>query len=802
MRRLVICLLPLALLYFFGCGSSTERPKTGGTGGAGGSAGGGDTGGNGGSGGDDCSLGKVCGEQCCDDGEICGANLSCCPLQDLCGSECCGDGQICENALCRLDCGGTARCHDDNNAEGCCAASELCVNDSCFLPKLPCKDFLDCPDGQYCEPAVGMCLPQPGGPDCESEPTGGAVIPSLVWSWDGSAPGTFAPSSHQVMMAPAVANLNDDNIDGQVDVDDIPDVLFTTYVGATYKHSGILRAVSGTDGSALFDVTDPAHMVSPGGALAVGDIDGDGLVEIVACASDPSGEGPLIAFENDLSFKWKSTDPQIGCGQSGPGIADLDADGKPEVFIRFSVVNGADGSLLWHKDCLNSGRDTGWAHNPCDFTTAADLNGDGKLELVGGNLAFHADGKPYFDRSADFRDGYPAIGDLDLDGIPEVVVVQSSRDPGGSGWQGDHYLRALNFDGTARWGPVDINAGNAPQSDVAANVVGGGGPPTIANFDSDAAPEIAMAGAYGYAVFEPDGKLKWWSATRDRSSRKTGSSVFDFDGDGVAEAVYADEYWLRVYDGTNGDVKYCECNTSGTHWEYPVIVDVNNDSHAEIVVVRNDGFGGYTQCSDSPELGTCEKAKIADGKNLGGHGVRVFASPNGDWVGTRRIWNQHTYHVTNVTEDGRIPKTEPANWKNSFLNNFRQNVQPGALNLSDPVPIELSVALNGCPTSMTLYFSVQNQGWAACPAELPATVYVKEGESWVKIGKVKTTQPLLPGQSEALSIEHTLSSSNPSAQVHFLVVINDSEDDPLPELLECRPENNSAETTGSCGAIN
>ena len=46
----------------------------------------------------------------------------------------------------------------------------------------------------------------------------------------------------------------------------------------------------------------------------------------------------------------------------------------------------------------------------------------------------------------------------------------------------------------------------------------------------------------------PDGVL-WVQPSQDASSNVTGSSVFDFDGDGQAEAVYRDECFIRVYNG-------------------------------------------------------------------------------------------------------------------------------------------------------------------------------------------------------------------------------------------------------------
>ena len=735
-----------------------------------------------------CAPGeRSCGAECCGAGEVCGTDDACCPRESLCGTVCCGAGEVCEGAICRVDCGANVRCEDT-----CCGDGEVCASGACFLPDTPCEDFIDCGAGEYCEPTLGRCLPQPGGEACEIAPSGGEVLPTLLWHWDGT--GAALPTYRQVMMAPMVASLNDDDGDGDADEDDIPDVVFNTFAGGNYTSDGVLRAVSGADGSSVFDVTDPAHRTTPGGQVAIGDIDGDGWNEIVSCGSDADGQGELIAFNHDGTLLWRASDPRASCGQAAPALADLDADGTAEVFVRYTVLDGVTGELEWHRDCVGTG---GWAtaaHSPCDYTTAADLDGDGQLEVVGGNVAYRADGSTLYDRTADFLDGYPAIGDLDRDGSPEVVVVHSAFTP--SPYAGDHWLRALNADGTDRWGPFDLNAGMAPAGDVAAGTVGGGGPPTIANFDDDAEPEIAAAGAYAYAVFEADGTLKWASPSDDASSRKTGSSVFDFDGDGVAEVVYSDHYWLRVYDGRDGNVRFCMCNTSATLWEYPVIVDVDTDGAAEIVIASNNYGGGFATCPSRPELGTCEMGRIAAGENLGTNGIRVFASPTRDWVGTRRIWNQHTYHVTNVSERGEIPRVERPNWSVPALNDFRLNVQPGALNLADLVPIDLAVDLLGCPDAMTLNFRVQNQGWSAAPAGAQVAVFVEDASGFTLVTRVTTTRDLLPGEAEAFAVPFDRTGREPGGDERFRVTANDPA-----ELVECRDENNTAETTASCSIL-
>ena len=53
-------------------------------------------------------------------------------------------------------------------------------------------------------------------------------------------------------------------------------------------------------------------------------------------------------------------------------------------------------------------------------------------------------------------------------------------------------------------------------------------------------------------------------------------------------------------------------------------------------------------------------------------GVRVYHDPMDRWRPARSVWNQHSYHVTNVEDDGSIPRMEAPNWKT--FNHYRQQV--------------------------------------------------------------------------------------------------------------------------------
>jgi RHS repeat-associated protein len=440
--------------------------------------------------------------------------------------------------------------------------------------------------------------------------------PVLKWQWTGSP---VLPDFKQVISTPIVANLTDDNQDGRVNQDDIPDVLFVTtdsLSGGVCGAEGVLRAVSGADGSPLFDVTDPALRIIACSSVAVGDLDGDQLPEIVGFQPN---QARLVILKHDGTLKQFSSSI-FGAGLSvisAPSIADLNHDGTPEIIIASTVLSNT-GLKLFTADFGTLG----------PISTAADLDLSGALEIVAGFQAYRSDGSVFYNLSGS---GYPAIGNFDDDPNPEVVVVSA----------GSVFL--LEHDGTLKWGPKTIPGGGA------------GGPPTVADFDGDGEPEIGVAGSTRYAVFETNGDLKWQATTQDGSSQITGSSVFDFDNDGNAEVVYNDELKLRILDGKTGLVVFETPNTSCTAIENPVVVDVDNDGHAEIVVGRNNICGFGTQ------------------QGLTEFGIFVYGGRNNDWVRTRRIWNQHAYHITNVNEDGTIPQNEQPNWLTPGLNNFRTN---------------------------------------------------------------------------------------------------------------------------------
>jgi len=427
-----------------------------------------------------------------------------------------------------------------------------------------------------------MCGPPPGGfdgpsdPTCEIEPQVGLFNPQAEWS---KSTWSMGPTYVQVMATPIVVSITDDNGDGKFDDDDVPDILFSTFAGGGYNAAGWLRAVSGDDGKEILNIGDQA--IGGASGLAAGDIDNDGIVEIAAVTTG----GAIKVFEHDGKLKWTSAAFGVA-SYSYPAIADMDADGKPEVILGKTILNN-DGTV----------RSTVKYGTGSLIAVVMDMDGDGAQELVGGNAIYGVDGKEkWYNGKAD---GWVGVADIDEDASLDIVVVGGSK------------VRLQDNKGVVKW-------------DVAFPG-GGGGPPTIADYDGDGHPEIGVAGKTGYVVFEANGAVLWQKPTQDASSQQTGSSVYDFEGDGAADVVYNDEVRLRVYAGVDGTEKLNILgHGSGTIYEYPLVVDVDNDGQSEIVVVNNNYAYGT-------------KA-----------GVTVYGDKDKSWRPARKIWNQHAYYITNT----------------------------------------------------------------------------------------------------------------------------------------------------------
>lgn len=329
----------------------------------------------------------------------------------------CGDGSAFTISGTDDD-GGVADASTGLDCDAGCPAGFVCVANKCLPPQGPCT-----PDGgadggaackydTYCDAVTGTCVPfAPGA----SDPGCHQIV----------APGNFAPTIKCEF--PTAIPIPNDPFPNHVDVQATPIVVrfgaaapsilapFTVPVADNYTEDrGVLRILRGTDctqeavlGGVDLDGDSQVDWFRSSSPVAVGDLDGDGLPDIVAyMSSGPGINETLMAFTRK-SGTWqplwtppkattdgvtifKATVPEVastGKGSWGsPSLHDLDDDGLPEIIREGWVFDGRTGKLRAsppaHYETFRQGM----------HPVLANLDDDPKIEMTNGARVWEFDG--------------------------------------------------------------------------------------------------------------------------------------------------------------------------------------------------------------------------------------------------------------------------------------------------------------------------------------------------------------------------------------------------------------------------
>jgi hypothetical protein len=711
-----------------------------------------------------------------------------------------------------------------------------------------------------------------------------ADIPFGIQSKYQSSPRASDENWIDAMSSPLVGDLNGDGK---------PEIVMlglhkATGTGALDAEGRYINIYNGQDGTRIcrFDITSaetnydrmdltnsvPYFYHRAPISLALADLDGDGLGEIVMCHTETGRVAALKPVLNGagkisgLSLMWEGKDNSgdivsfkaplsstTKCvalfGMPHPYIADLNGDGIPEVIVYNKIYNGMTGKLLmaWQNAAtaisprtssyisagglsdqnssnpLNSaeagnirakamtGRRTrsgSYTDQPIAVPAIADIDGDGQQEIITGNrihkfkfnsLSDHTQNtyytiegpqsvtvheSPSATVTYNLSDGFTRVADIDGDGKLDIIVETfgnasgdvniysktvvfvwdtvskssvkacisftsyNSYNTGGSiPFIGDINGKIDGYDGsewTRKLPEICILGGGtyisrAPATDAASH--GGRTGISIHPKASGLAGKFntVPSGGKGHIIgltwddsagsVEEKLKVSWGMEHRDAST-VTGITLFDFDNNNAADLCYRDEWTLRVISPARSGKDYVPLNEtvsplssvmfsadvfSGTGYEYPVIADVNMDGSADIVVT-----------------------------NIGSHSLdrtrgyfEVFEYSGHKWAPCPPVWNQSMYDPTQIREDLKI-NARPLSILTPFVKNGETIhpyngswiQQPIVRNKDSYVPVvrkpdavlmNMKVSIAGNTATITL--TVRNSGSASIGAQTPVTFY-------------------------------------------------------------------------------
>lgn len=683
-------------------------------------------------------VGNVCVDVSCTD------SLEC-PAAEYCnGTICVAD--TCEGGSASCLGVGLSVCADDGST---LALRYSCGSEAYFTSACtsmgtdafcPCEDDWDCPADTTCE--AGRCAGTGQARTCAVPPVPFAsVLPSQEIRWGGLsaannvATGSPFPSSSQVSTTPLVVNLDDDNGDGLVNENDIPEIVFQTYCGTDVSTNGALRAIHGgganrgrdffaTLGTTVWHEGQPiptAPACSTGtldstAGVAAGDLDGDGLPELVTIT-----ENDGIAFYSNRGepLGGSANSQFAGYADASPAIANLDFAGMPEIIVGrdvFTIARNGDGpfTITGHfAGAINRG-----SNGQGPISCIANIAGDERPEVIAGTTAYAMPTAPMGianqgacppANTTNFcrgildvvwdgqmvngnqmlpngnRDGFCAVADVlgtnqatppsptnALDGLPEVIVVSDG-----------HLLILTGATGRLQRN-IDLMAGT------------NGGAPNVDDFDGDGFPEIGTAFGTRYIAYDLQATTAacpaWPTAFRDGVAGLQGNPARAPGGACSSSAECA-------AGATCGAAGTCVCLHNG--WQRvteddssrvtaSTVFDFNGDGAAEVTYNDECYFRIYDGRSGDVlfrELNSSrtrtENPVVADVDNDGNaeivfcanndasacsagtsnNGIEVWGDASDTWVSARRIWNEHAYHVTNILESGGVPTHEPEHWR-------------------------------------------------------------------------------------------------------------------------------------------
>jgi hypothetical protein len=330
--------------------------------------------------------------------------------------------------------------------------------------------------------------------------------------------------------APSAVALGDLNGDGKLDI------------VATITGTKTVKVLLG-DGAGNFSVNAEIAIGSFPITVALGDLNGDGKLDIVATNNESNSVSVLLG-DGAGGF---SSAKNYGTGASprSTALGDVNGDGKLDIVVAHTTSNTVGVLLGDGAGGFSSVRHHAAGANP-QTVTLGDVNNDGKIDIVAANQLLNAvnvllgDGTGGFSAAVHHSVGsYPlsvALGDMDGDGNLDMVVANS----------GSNSVRVMFGDGTGRFsGARDHAVGRYPAF------------ATLGDLNGDGRLDLITANALSdnVSVLLGDGAGGFYSIRHFRDMHvyhPRNLAIGDVDNDGKIDFVVANgtDYVVTVFRNT------------------------------------------------------------------------------------------------------------------------------------------------------------------------------------------------------------------------------------------------------------
>ncbi|MCQ2284806.1 MAG: FG-GAP-like repeat-containing protein [Bacteroidales bacterium] len=336
-------------------------------------------------------------------------------------------------------------------------------------------------------------------------------------------------------------------------------------------------------------------------------------------------------------------------------VTDFNGDGYPEVYVGNAVFDAATlkrlcaGSPNGSMGLCHRGSSTDHGHIAMSF--ASNILGDARPELICGNTIYTVEINSRTDAS------------LNSVSVLKTIPLPSHIPP-----QGNVAVADFNQDGQLDILVVIDNTSNDIDdtthvyaydpvtedilfchSEYAKTI----GYPLVGDIDGDSHLEfvfindkvpVSQARIRAMKYTPGIGLTEKWNMTHTDESGQTSMTLFDFNQDGVMEIVYRDQYNLRIMNGS-GRSHFTGNDTIPCYNLYTSPMESGTwNEYPTIADINGDGAAEIVVAG-----------RIGPGPNwvIQGH-LNVVAGIH-TWAPARPVWNQYMYNVTNINKDLTVP---------------------------------------------------------------------------------------------------------------------------------------------------